>query len=77
MRCVLASFETHLKEELMGEFADVVPSVEVDLPDEEVIAKEMKILLDDGYKSAYDTRRLRGHSSLNSLSIEKVANEVA
>jgi predicted ATP-dependent endonuclease of OLD family len=52
----LASFETHLKEELMGEFADVVPSVEFDLPNEEVIAKEMKILLDDGYKSEVEQK---------------------
>lgn len=41
----LAKFEDHLKEELMREFADVVPSVAFGLPDEEVIAKEMKIFL--------------------------------
>ena len=47
----LVAFESRLKEELTGEFDDVLPSVEFDLPDEEVIAKEMRILLDDGYKS--------------------------
>src|SRR6266571_6317470 len=34
----LQKFETRLREELMGEFAEVIPSVEFDLPDEEVIA---------------------------------------
>lgn len=52
----LADFEAHLKEELMGEFADVVPSVEFGLPDEEVIAKEMKIFLDDGYRSEIEQK---------------------
>ena len=52
----LIKFETHLKEELMGEFAEVVPSVEFNLPDEEVIAKEMKIFLDDGYRSEIEQK---------------------
>jgi len=52
----LINFETHLKEELMGEFADVVPSVEFELPSEEIIAKEMKIFLDDGYKSEIEQK---------------------
>lgn len=47
---------TALKEELMGEFADVLPSVEFELPSEEVIAKEMKIFLDDGYKSEIEQK---------------------
>ena len=52
----LIKFETHLKEELMGEFAEVTPSVEFNLPDEEVIAKEMKIFLDDGYRSEIEQK---------------------
>jgi len=52
----LADFELHLKEELMGEFADVNPSVKFDLPTEEVIAKEMKIFLDDGYESEIEQK---------------------
>src|SRR3990167_1532534 len=52
----LIKFETHLKEELMGEFAEVVPSVEFSLPDEEVIAKEMKIFFDDGYRSEIEQK---------------------
>jgi len=52
----LIKFETHLKEELMGEFAEVIPSVEFNLPDEEVIAKEMKIFLDDGYRSEIEQK---------------------
>jgi predicted ATP-dependent endonuclease of OLD family len=52
----LIKFETHLKEELMGEFAEVMPSVEFNLPDEEVIAKEMKIFLDDGYRSEIEQK---------------------
>jgi len=52
----LINFETHLKEELVGEFTEVIPSVEFDLPDEEVIAKEMKIFLDDGYRSEIEQK---------------------
>ncbi len=52
----LQKFETRLREELMGEFAEVIPSVEFDLPDEEVIAKEMKIFLDDGYRSEIEQK---------------------
>lgn len=52
----LREFEKDLKEELLGEFADVLPSVEFDLPDEEVIAKEMKIFLDDGFRSEVEQK---------------------
>jgi len=52
----LTKFENNLKEELMGEFSDVVPSIEFTLPNEEVIAKEMKIFLDDGYKSEIEQK---------------------
>lgn len=52
----LIEFERRLKEELMGEFADVVPSVEFGLPDEQVIAKEMKIFLDDGFRSEVEQK---------------------
>ncbi|MBU0998743.1 AAA family ATPase [Patescibacteria group bacterium] len=52
----LVNFEKRFKEELMGEFEDVQPSVEFSLPDEEVIAKEMKIFLDDGYKSEIEQK---------------------
>ena len=47
----LIAFERDLKEELVGEFVDIVPSVEFGLPDEEVISQEMKLFLDDGYRS--------------------------
>ena len=47
----IVAFEGHLRNEMVGEFADVVPTVAFTLPDEEVIAEEMKIMLDDGYKS--------------------------
>ena len=40
----------------MGEFAEVIPSVEFNLPDEEVIAKEMKIFFDDGYRSEIEQK---------------------
>jgi len=52
----IASFETDLKEEFLGEFSDVVPSVEFGLPKEDIIAKEMKILLDDGHKSDVESK---------------------
>ncbi len=52
----IIEFETGLKEEFMGEFSDVIPSVEFGLPDESVIAKEMKILLDDGYKTEVEQK---------------------
>lgn len=52
----LKDFEKHLCEEMMGEFNDVTPSVEFRLPDEEIIAKEMKIFLDDGYKSEIEQK---------------------
>lgn len=45
----IIEFETGLKEEFIGEFSDIIPSVEFTLPDEAVIAKGMKILLDDGH----------------------------
>lgn len=52
----LISFEAHLKEELMGEFSEIIPSVEFDLPNEEIIAKEMKIFLDDGHRSEIEQK---------------------
>lgn len=52
----ITEFETGLKDEFMGEFSDVIPSVEFGLPDETVIAKEMKILLDDGYKTEVEQK---------------------
>lgn len=57
LRCrELSEFENHLQGELIGEFADVIPSVEFGLPDEEVIAKEMKIFLDDGHRSEVEQK---------------------
>lgn len=47
----LKVFEEHLYNEIVGEFEDVIPSIEFKLPDEEMIAKEMKIYLDDGCKT--------------------------
>lgn len=52
----LRKFEQHLKDELMGEFSEVRPSVEFNLPDEEVIAKEMRIILDDGHPSKIEQK---------------------
>lgn len=52
----LMKFEQHLKDELMGEFSEVTPSVVFNLPDEEVIAKEMRIILDDGYPSEIEQK---------------------
>lgn len=52
----ITEFEKGMKEEFRGEFSDVVPSVEFGLPDETVIAKEMKILLDDGYKTEVEQK---------------------
>jgi len=52
----LINFEGHLKEELMGEFADIIPTVEFDLPDEDVIAKKMKVILDDGHRSEVEQK---------------------
>lgn len=52
----LTKFEDSLKEELMGEFAGIIPSVEFEMPDEEVIAKEMKIFLDDGHRSEIEQK---------------------
>jgi predicted ATP-dependent endonuclease of OLD family len=52
----LIEFEGNLKEELTGEFAGVVPTVEFGLPDQDVIAKEMKIFLDDGYRSEVEQK---------------------
>ena len=52
----LVSFEGHLKEELMGEFMDIKPSIEFGLPNEEVIAKEMKVFLDDGHRSEVEQK---------------------
>lgn len=52
----LVEFESNLKDELTGEFAGVVPTVEFGLPDQDVIAKEMRIYLDDGYKSEVEQK---------------------
>lgn len=52
----LIDFERYLKEEFMGEFSSVVPSVRFELPDEEVIGKEMKIDLDDGHNSEVEQK---------------------
>jgi predicted ATP-dependent endonuclease of OLD family len=52
----LSTFEKDLKDELEGEFAEVIPTVEFALPDEEVIAAEMKIFLDDGYRSEVEQK---------------------
>lgn len=52
----LIDFEQYLKEEFMGEFSSVVPSVRFELPNEEVIGKEMKIDLDDGHSSEIEQK---------------------
>jgi len=52
----LSAFEKDLKDELEGEFEEVIPTVEFGLPDEEVIAAEMKIILDDGYRSEVEQK---------------------
>ena len=52
----IKEFETGLKDEFMGEFSEVIPSVEFGLPDEKVIAKQMKILLDDGHKTEVEQK---------------------
>jgi len=52
----LIDFERHLSDELVGEFSDVIPSVKFNLPNEEVISKEMKIILDDGYPSEIEQK---------------------
>ena len=52
----LDKFERYFKEELTGEFAEVIPSIKFDLPDEEVIAKEMKIILNDGHPSEIEQK---------------------
>ena len=53
---LLIEFEEDLKNEFMGEFENIAPSVEFGLPDETVIGKEMRILLDDGYKSEVEQK---------------------
>lgn len=52
----LIKFEERLKEELSGEFLEIIPSIEFDLPDEEVIAKGMKVMLDDGHRSEVEQK---------------------
>jgi len=52
----LANFESELKAELVGEFAEVSPSIEFTLPDQDVIASEMKLFLDDGYRSEVEQK---------------------
>lgn len=52
----LTQLERNLKAEFEGEFSDVTPSIEFQLPDEEVITKEMKIFLDDGHRSEVEQK---------------------
>jgi predicted ATP-dependent endonuclease of OLD family len=52
----ITAFEEDLKKEFMGEFENIVPSVEFGIPDESVISKEMRILLDDGHKSEVEQK---------------------
>jgi len=52
----LTQLERNLRTEFEGEFSDVIPSIEFQLPDEEVITKEMKIFLDDGHKSEIEQK---------------------
>ena len=52
----IITFERRLQEELVGEFAEVVPTIKFTLPTEEVIAKEMKIFLDDGHNSEVEQK---------------------
>jgi putative ATP-dependent endonuclease of OLD family len=52
----LTTFENDLKEELVGEFVDVTPSVEFELPNVDVIAQQMRIYLDDGYRSEVEQK---------------------
>jgi AAA15 family ATPase/GTPase len=52
----LTQLERNLKAEFEGEFSDVIPSIEFQLPDEEVITKEMKIFLDDGHRSEVEQK---------------------
>lgn len=52
----ITEFELGLQEELMGEFSDIIPTVKFGLPDETVIAKEMKIFLDDGYNTEVEQK---------------------
>ena len=52
----IIEFEENLKKEFMGEFENIVPSVEFGFPDETVISKEMRILLDDGHKSEVEQK---------------------
>lgn len=52
----LTQLEQNLKTEFEGEFSDVIPSIEFQLPDEEVITKEMKIFLYDGHRSEVEQK---------------------
>ncbi len=52
----IIEFEENLRKEFMGEFENIVPSVEFGFPDENVISKEMRILLDDGHKSEVEQK---------------------
>ena len=53
----IVEFEAELRKEFMGEFENVVPSVEFGIPDETVISKEIRILLDDGHRSEVEQKR--------------------
>ncbi|MHB8561875.1 MAG: ATP-dependent nuclease [Thermoplasmataceae archaeon] len=52
----VAEFEYNLKNEFMGEFSEIAPSIEFVMPDETVISKEMKIILDDGNKTEVEQK---------------------
>ena len=52
----IVEFEAELRKEFMGEFENIVPSVEFGIPDETVISKEMRILQDDGHKSEVEQK---------------------
>lgn len=49
-------FERDLRSEFMGEFSNIIPSIEFRLPDERDIASNMKIFLDDGDKTEVDQK---------------------
>ena len=56
----LIDFENALQEEFQGEFVDIIPHVKFELPDEDLIAKNMKIFLDDGFHTSEVERKGHG-----------------
>ena len=52
----IIEFESEFRKEFMGEFENIVPTVEFGIPDETVVSKEMRILLDDGHKSEVEQK---------------------